>query len=98
MGIVAEPLGKVLDDIDRYDPEATIYVKNGPVEVSTEAIVVADSNSAPSGFRYLLEVFLAHESLGVWSKWRKGKRPSTADRVAAVAYYASHDAYLPAPE
>jgi hypothetical protein len=45
---------------------------------------------------YLLEVGLAKEAIRVWSEWRNGATPTSEDRVAAVVYYATHDAYMPA--
>ena len=89
------PLGDELGDIDKLDEEATIYVKDGPVDDSTESCVLGEGQTPPPGFKYLLEVFLAKEAIDVWSKWRGGKRPSRAERSAAVTHYASRDAYLP---
>jgi hypothetical protein len=89
------PLGDVLEEIDHLDRKATIYVKNGIVDDSTESVVLAEGEEPPPGFKYLLEVYIAKEAIEVWSKWRDGKRPSRAERSAAVAHYASHDAYLP---
>jgi hypothetical protein len=97
MPIRARPLGDVLDGLDKLDDdEATIFVKDGPVDESTESLVLAEGEEPPLGFKYLLEVYLAKNVIDVWSKWRDGKRPSRAERTTAVAHYASHDAYLPA--
>jgi len=96
MQVAGRPLGDVLGDLDKIDDdEATIFVKDGSVDESTESLVLAEGNEPPPGFKYLLEVFLAKEVIEVWSKWRGGKRPSLTERIAAVAHYASHDAYLP---
>jgi len=95
MPVAARPLGHVLGEIDELHEEATIYINDGPVDDSTESLVLAEGEAPPPGFKYLLEVFLAKDVIDVWSKWRGGKRPSRAERVAAVAHYASHDAYLP---
>jgi hypothetical protein len=46
--------------------------------------------------RYLLEVALAREGIDVWRAWRPGHTPSLEDKLAAVTYYAEHDAWLPA--
>jgi hypothetical protein len=91
----ARQLGDVLEEIDHLNRKATIYVKDGPVDDSTESFVLAEGEAPPPGFKYLLEVYLAQEAIEVWSEWRGGKRPSRAERSAAVAHYASHDAYLP---
>ena len=96
MEAAIRPLGDVLEEIDHIDRTATIYVKNGVVDNSTECLVLAEGEAPPQSFRYLLEVDLAKEAIEVWSEWRGGKRPSRGERSAAVAHYASHDAYLPA--
>ena len=96
MQVAGRPLGDVLGDLDKIDDdEATIFVKDGSVDESTESLVLAEGDEPPPGFKYLLEVYLAKEVIEVWSKWRGGKRPSLTERIAAVAHYASHDAYLP---
>jgi hypothetical protein len=46
-----------------------------------------------AGLRYLLEVALAKDAVVVWSDWRGGAEPTTDDKLMAVAYYATHDAY-----
>lgn len=71
----------MLEQIDHIDRKATALAEG-------EA-------PPPSGFKYLLEVYLAEDAIEVWSEWRAGRRPSRAERTAAVAHYASHDAYLP---
>jgi hypothetical protein len=97
MAMGARPLGDVLGGLDKLDDdEATIFVKDGPVDESTESLVLAEGEEPPPGFKYLLEVYVAKNVIEVWSKWRDGKRPSRAERTTAVAHYASHDAYLPA--
>jgi hypothetical protein len=95
--VSSEPraLGDVLGDLDKVDDEATIFVKDGSVDESTESLVLAEGDEPPPGFKYLLEIYLAKEVIEVWSEWRDGKRPSRAERSTAVAHYASHDAYLP---
>jgi hypothetical protein len=95
MQAAARPLGDVLHEIDYLNEEATIYVRDGPVDDSTESLLLAEGEAPLPGFKYLLEVFLAKDVIDVWSKWRGGERPSRAERSAAVAHYASHDAYLP---
>jgi hypothetical protein len=61
------------------------------------ALEPADGSTPPeaAGMTYLLEVRLAKEAIRVWSEWRNGAAPTSEDRVAAVVYYATHDAYLP---
>jgi hypothetical protein len=43
---------------------------------------------------YFLEVYIAKETLEVWSKWR-GREPLESEREEAVVYYATNDAWLP---
>ena len=96
MSELSRSLGEILDDIDRLNEDATIYVRNGPVDETTEAFVLSGGQPPPPDCRYLLEVYIAKEVIEVWSKWRHGRKPSRVDRCAAVTHYASHDAYLPA--
>jgi hypothetical protein len=78
------------------DPEATIYVSL-PITPQSAAIVCPESEdgSSPAGFEYLLEVSLALQVLDVWSRWRDGRKPTAAEAVQAVIYYALQDAYEP---
>ena len=57
----------MVDDIDKLDEEATICVKDGPVDDSTQSLVLAEGEAPPVGFKYLLEVFLAKDVIDVWS-------------------------------
>jgi hypothetical protein len=56
---------------------------------------VDDVRAEPQGMAYLLEVDLVQDVLEVWSEWRDGTAPTTAESVAAVVHYAEHDAYIP---
>ena len=95
MGAASRPLGDLLEGIDGLDENATIYISDGPVDEMTRALALKEQDLKPSGYRYLLEVFTAKEVLEVWSTWRAGRTPSRTERCAAIAHYASHDAYLP---
>ena len=46
------------------------------------------------GLSYVLEVELAKEAIRVWREHRAGAEPSSAQRYAAVIYYAVNDAFL----
>ena len=76
-------------------PDAVI-VAVPPWSAESESYVVADETEAPDGTTYLLEVGVAAEAITVWSQWREGRSPSPEDACAAVLYYATNDAYLPA--
>jgi hypothetical protein len=92
----ARALGDVLAELDDAADESTIFIEVGEiVEGSTKAMVLAEGQPAPHGFRYFLEVLVAREVLEVWSEWRGGRKPSREDRVGAVAYYAARDAFMP---
>jgi hypothetical protein len=98
---MARPLGELLDDLETVEDALTIYAatSNG-WDADSPAVVAMESEDglAPPeavGMAYLLEVGLAREAVRVWSEWRSGATPTTEDRVAAVVYYATHDAYLP---
>jgi hypothetical protein len=80
------------------DPKATIFAERPWREDSRAMLVSAavdDVRDEPNGMAYLLEVALAQEVLEVWSAWRNGTVPTTAESVEAVVHYADHDAYLP---
>jgi len=49
----------------------------------------------PANLAYVLEVSLAAEVLEVRSDCRAKRAPSPSEAVAAVEWYADHDAYLP---
>ena len=85
-------LGELLDSIDRLDPSLTIYAPAArPLSADSPAAV----GEGADGLVYLLEVALAVDAIEVWTQWRQGRQPSTADRIAAVVFYADNDAYLP---
>ena len=94
-------LGELLDQIDELDSDLTIYAPaTRPLSPESRAILVVEPGAgspppAAEGLVYLLEVPTAQEAIQVWTDWRTGRRPNTADRVAAVVHYADNDSYLP---
>lgn len=91
-------LAQLLHQLDDLADDLTIYVREtNNLSPATPAIAqeVGDSSPAP-GMRYLIEVALAKDVIATWSAWRNGRTPSSNERVAAVIYYAEHDAYQPA--
>ena len=94
-------LAGLLDSLDDLEDNLTVYASSHG-EWQAESLAVAatepDDGSIPpeaSGMTYLLEVPLAKEAIRVWSEWRGGATPTTADRVEAVVHFAKHDAFLP---
>ena len=51
--------------------------------------------ASDDGLRYFLEVALARDAVDVWSAWRDGAEPTLDDKLMAISYYATQDAYLP---
>jgi hypothetical protein len=96
MRVNVRPLGDFLETLAELDPDGTIYITDvSGVRADTPAILGAEAEPAPNGFRYLLEVSIAQEVLEVWSEWREGRTPSLVEKVEAVVHYARRDAYLP---
>ena len=92
-----ESLADVLQRLDSFNDDHTIYVVDEPPTADTPAYVGLEG-SEPVGWSYLLEVDLARDVLDVWRGWRDQREPSREDAVAAVVYYATNDAYLPTDE
>jgi hypothetical protein len=94
-------LGQALESLEEHDSEWIIYVRaDDPIDARTEVVVdaCAGSGEPPSsaqGMEYLLEVVLARDVVRVWSQWRDGRVPTLEEKVAAIVYYAKHDAFLP---
>ena len=56
---------------------------------------LSDKAVKAEGLRYFVEVALAKDAVVVWSEWRGSVQPTLDDKLMAVSYYATHDAYLP---
>ena len=85
-------LRDVFDRLDDFGPEETIYAESA---TPTARAAVAVEGEDASGLPYLLEVAVAREAIEVWRAWRQGREPSLEEKLAAVIYYAEHDAWLP---
>jgi integrase len=101
VGLMARRLGELLDDLETVEDDLTIYAatSNG-WDGDSPAVVAMESEDRlvppeAVGMAYLLEVGLAKEAIRVWSEWRNAAIPTSTDRLAAVVYYATHDAYVP---
>ena len=82
----------------RSDSDLTLYAPaSRPLSAGSPGLAAARIGPDGGGRRlsYLLEVDLAREAIEVWSEWRNGRVPTRDERVAAVAFYADNDAYLP---
>ena len=89
-------LRDVVRELDQLDDDAVIYTDG--TSPAARAEVVSDPAVAAAkaaGLRYFLEVALAKDAVAVWSDWRGAAEPTTDDKLMAIAYYATHDAYLP---
>jgi len=97
--VIPERFGDVVQSLATRDPGLTIYTATTrPLSEDSPAVVVMEGEPIPANLAYLLEVSLAAEVLEVWSDWRAGRAPSPSEAVAAVEWYADHDAYLPVDE
>jgi hypothetical protein len=88
-------LRDVIARLDEFSDDDTIYFEEAAPDARAVVAAEPDDGSAPDGLSYLIEVDLAREAIDVWCEWRPGRTPSSADRVAAVTYYAEHDAWVP---
>jgi hypothetical protein len=91
-----QTLRDVVGRLDDLDDDAVIYTDG--TSPAARAVVIEESDVAQAkadGLRYFLEVVLAKDAVAVWSEWRSGAEPTIDDTLAAVAHYATHDAYLP---
>ncbi len=91
-----QTLRDVVRALDELDDEATIYTDGS--SPAARAAVVADASDGAAeaaGLRYFLEVALAKDAVQVWREWRGSARPTLDDKLMAISYYATHDAYLP---
>jgi len=91
-----QTLRDVVGALDDLDDEAVIYT-DGASPAARAAVIggTAVDEAKANGLRYFLEVALAKEAVVVWSDWRGGAKPTIDDKLMAVSYYATHDAYIP---
>ena len=82
--------------LNELDEEAVIYSDGASPAAQAVVLPAGDAAKAKAaGLRYFLEVALARDAVDVWSAWRDGSEPTVDDKLMAIAYYATHDAYLP---
>jgi len=91
-------LRDVIARFSDFTDDETIYAESPAA--SAQAIVALEPENASgadtaAGLPYLLEVAAAREAIEVWQAWRPGRCPTLDDKLAAVIYYAEHDAWLP---
>jgi hypothetical protein len=94
--LLVETLRDVVQALDELDDEGTIYT-DGSSPAARASVVTDESADAvkAAGLRYFVEVALAKDAVLVWSEWRGSARPTIDDKLMAISYYATHDAYLP---
>ena len=92
-----QTLRDVVQALDEFDDEGMIYT-DGSSPAARAAVVTDASDEAANarvGLRYFLEVALAKDAVQVWSEWRGSAQPTLDDKLMAISYYATRDAYLP---
>src|SRR5215831_12940529 len=91
-----DSLAAVVENIDDVDPELIMHaVRPWSEQSPIWAAHLDETDNAPDGFEYMLEVELAQDAIEVWSLWREDQVPTTAEACGAVIWYAEHDAYQP---
>jgi hypothetical protein len=86
-------LEKLGDSLTIYATKAEVWDLDGPVALLQEEDT-PELAEQPEDLSYFLEVSIAKEVLEVWSEWRNEALPSEAERLQAVVYYATNDAYI----
>ncbi len=95
-------LSELLEKLDNFDDNSTIYAERNPQwSANSRAVVCLQSENGevidePQDLSYFLKVDIANEVIEVWTEW-SGRRPSTAEIYTAVIYYAENDAYIETP-
>jgi hypothetical protein len=86
---------------DRSDP-LIIYAQRGADgEENSRALVCRRSEGGDStcsvdpSLSEVLSVEQAREAIEVWSAWRGGVTPTSAERFKSVMFFAKHGAFLP---
>jgi hypothetical protein len=91
-------LGDVVDRLDSFDDEDTIFAEEATPSAAAVVAREPDDGTLPPdavGLRYFLEVNLAKDAVRVWREWRGGATPTLNDKLAAVIHYAVNDSFLP---
>lgn len=91
-------LRDVIARLEEFEDDQTIFAESAAASARAVVAAEGEDGSPPAtaaGLRYLLEVSVAREAIEVWRAWRPGRTPSLEDKLAAVLYYAEHDAWLP---
>jgi hypothetical protein len=91
-----QTLRDVVGALLELDEENVIYTDGTSPAARAAVLPETDAAAAKAeGLRYFLEVALARDAVDVWSEWRAGAEPTVDDKLMAISYYATHDAYLP---
>jgi hypothetical protein len=95
--------------LDEFNEDAVIFAEviDGAFVASSEASVMTMSEAEREenvndvaarrcpGLQYCLEVWIAKDSVRVWSQWRGGQMPSAAEAAEAICYKATFDGWGP---
>jgi len=96
VNVRVQTLRDVVAALHELDEDDVIYTDGTSPAARAAVLAPADAAAAKAeGLRYFLEVALAHDAVEVWSAWRAGAEPTVDDKLMAISYYATHDAYLP---
>ena len=96
MILPVQTLRDVVTALAELDEGEVIYTDG--TSPAARAAVLPESGAAEAradGLRDFLEVALARDAVDVWSQWRDGAEPTIDDKLMAISYYATNDAYLP---
>ncbi len=93
-------LREIINQLDTLPDDSTIYAtRMEEWQLDAPAALVLEEDTIELGVQledlhYFLEVYLAKEALKLWSEWRNNALPTEQERLEAVVYYASNDAYI----
>lgn len=88
---------EVIRDLDRFDPDHTIYAKEPWTPDSLAIVALQPDEGDPAdvtrlGVKYFLEIFIANECLEGWQKGN-GRLPTLEEKYDLISYYAMYDAF-----
>jgi hypothetical protein len=92
-------LKEVLGNVDDYEAYLVVYIADDRDPTLESEVELVDyrgpQTPKPPGKRSFLSIEDIRDVLETWSSWRCGRIPDDAERVAAVAFYARYDGYIP---
>jgi hypothetical protein len=89
----------ICEHLEGFDKAGVIFAERvaGDFTPHSRAEVIPQNSDELQnrGLSYCLEISIARDAVEVWSRWRDGQQPSTAQRAEAVCYKANTDAWGP---